>query len=279
MKKALSVLLSLIMILSVFTVLPAVRAEAQGSNTVTLYFSNNKYWDSVNVYVWKEGGSESAAWPGVAAAYEGDNDYGEGVYSITVDTGVYDTVVFNGSGGQTTYISVAEAAANGCGIYCLDTQDSEGHYQVGFYDYTLSSTPITTSIYLTDSFNWGTGYLYAWDEHGEPLCGARPGTQISDTTSDDYGQTVFIVSLPQGTVGFNVSNGNGASTEDITDFDDYDGYWMDGSVNNLGQYLVIGYRTAPSSTPTQPSISYLDADGKAKTAIFWWTIMCFSCYC
>ena len=267
MKKALSMLLSFILTLSVFTAIPADRAEAQGNNTVTLYFSNNKYWDSVTAYIWKEGGSEFAAWPGVAAAYEGDNEYGEGIYSVSVDTDVYDTVIFNGSGGQTTDICVEEAAEHGCGIYCLDTQDAEGHYQVGFYAYLpAGSAPVGTSVYLTDSFGWGAGYVYAWNDQGEPLCGDRPGTPISDTTTDDYGQTVFIVPLPQGTVGFNVSNGSGAATEDITDFDSYDGYWMDGSVNNMGQYLVIGYRTDPSSPPAQPSVSYLDADGKAKTA-------------
>ena len=112
---------------------------AQGGDTVTLYFSNNKFWNSVNAYVWKEGGSELSAWPGAAATYIGENDYREGVYSVTVDTSVYDRVLFNGPGGMTVDIDVNGAAAGGCGIYCLDTTDSNGHYNVGFYHYIIEN--------------------------------------------------------------------------------------------------------------------------------------------
>ncbi len=120
--------------------------EPETGDTVTLYFSNNKFWDSVNVYMWKESGGEAAEWPGAAATYVEDNDYGESVYSATVDTAVYDYVIFNGSGGQTISIDVNEAAAEGCGIYCLDTTDDQGHYHVGFYEYTPVEPPSSTYI-------------------------------------------------------------------------------------------------------------------------------------
>lgn len=100
---------------------------------VTLYFSNNKGWDTVNVYMWGPGGE--IGWPGVPADYEGNNDYGEGIFSVTVDTSQYNYVIFNNNGDQqTTDISVYAGMMNGC--YCLDTFDEEGHYDVGFYDYS-----------------------------------------------------------------------------------------------------------------------------------------------
>ena len=115
---------------------PTTGGGGSGGDTVTLYFSNNKFWSSVNVYMWKDGGGESTAWPGVAATKVKTNDYGEDIYSVTIDTSVYDMVIFNGSGGQTADVDVASAAAQGCGLYCLDTTDSQGHYNVGYYVYS-----------------------------------------------------------------------------------------------------------------------------------------------
>ena len=118
-------------------------SEVETSETVTLYFTNNMYWGSVNAYIWKEGGDEYAGWPGVAADYVGKNDFGEGVYSITIDTNDYAYVLFNGTGGITVDINVNEAVAGGGGIYCLDTMDESGHYDVGFYEYIAPTTTYT----------------------------------------------------------------------------------------------------------------------------------------
>ena len=107
---------------------------------VTLYFSNNKYWSTVNAYMWQDGGGEATAWPGTSATYVGNNDIGEGVYSVTIDTSLYDHVIFNGGdSGQTVDIDVEYAESQGCGVYCLETQDDEGHYNVGYYEYTGTS--------------------------------------------------------------------------------------------------------------------------------------------
>ena len=214
-------------------------------DTVTLYFSNNKFWDGVNVYMWSDAGGESTAWPGVAADFVKNNDYGEGIYSVTVDTNTYDHVIFNGSGGQTANIDVAYAAEQGCGVYCLDTQDDEGHYDVGYYPYEggeiiIPSEHSNTSFLLTDNFGWGSAYVYAWDANGDPINGAWPGAAQAETLTNDYGETQFRCYVPDGAVGVILNNGNGAQTEDITDFS-YTGYWMDGTQNDKGHYKVIGW--------------------------------------
>ena len=215
-------------------------------DTVTLYFSNNKGWDGVNVYMWSDGG-ESTAWPGVAADYVGNNDYGEGIYSVTVDTNSYDKVIFNGSGGQTEDVDVAYAASQGCGLYCLDEQNDLGHYLVGYYEYTGTGGggggggESGISFLLTDNFGWGTAYVYAWDDDGNELNGAWPGSAQAETLTNDYGETQFKCYVPEGATGIILSNGNGAQTEDIKDFGSYAGYWMDGTQNELGHYKVIGW--------------------------------------
>ena len=97
------------------------------------------------------------------------------------------------------------------------------------------------SFLLTDNFGWGAAYVYAWDANGTALNGEWPGASQAETIVNDYGQTQFRCYVPEGAVGVILSNGNGAQTEDITDFGTYDGYWMDGSQNNLGHYKVTGW--------------------------------------
>ncbi|MBR2731446.1 MAG: hypothetical protein IKD72_05620 [Clostridia bacterium] len=95
------------------------------------------------------------------------------------------------------------------------------------------------SFLLTDNFNWGQAYVYAWDANGDALLGDYPGTQ-AETTTNDYGETQFIIRLPADAVGCIDNNNSGMLTEEITDFS-YAGYWMDGSQNDQGHYCVTGW--------------------------------------
>ena len=93
---------------------------------------------------------------------------------------------------------------------------------------------------LTDNFGWGSAYVYAWDADGNAINGEWPGAAQAETTTNGYGETQFICYVPEGAVGVILSNGNGAQTEDITDFT-HAGYWMDGSKNDLGHFLVTAW--------------------------------------
>jgi hypothetical protein len=90
---------------------------------------------------------------------------------------------------------------------------------------------------LTDNFGWGTAYVYAWDDDGNEMNGSWPGSAQAETQVNDYGETQFVCHVPAGAKGVILSNGNGAQTEDITDFT-HAGYWMDGSKNNSGHFIV-----------------------------------------
>ena len=77
------------------------------TNKKMIYFTNNQGWGSVKVYVFKAGGSGKDSWPGVDADYVENNDYGQGIYSVEIDTSTYDSVIFNnGSGTQTVDIDI-----------------------------------------------------------------------------------------------------------------------------------------------------------------------------
>ncbi len=104
-------------------------------------------------------------------------------------------------------------------------------------DFTVSD--YANTLKLTDNLGWGSANVYAWDKDGTPLLGEWPGTG-AETVTNDYGETLFVLPIPDGAVGLIFNNGNGAQTEDITDFG-YEGYWMDGTKDNLGHYKVTGY--------------------------------------
>ena len=77
------------------------------TNSKMIYFVNNRGWSNVKVYVFKAGGSGKDSWPGVDASYVENNEYGQGIYSVEVDTSTYDSVIFNnGTGEQTVDISI-----------------------------------------------------------------------------------------------------------------------------------------------------------------------------
>ncbi len=94
---------------------------------------------------------------------------------------------------------------------------------------------------LTDNFGWGKAYVYSWDADGNPIGGAWPGSNMAEKQTNDYGETQFLIHVPAGAAGIVVHNGNGAQTEDITDFTSYTGYWMDGTKDSLGHYIVTGW--------------------------------------
>ncbi len=141
--------------------------EAPTPSEVTLYFTNNKGWSNVNAYVWNsETDAKVAQWPGTSATLVGKNSYNEDVYSVTVNTNAYDSVIFNGSGGQTRDIRIADAVAGGCGIYCLDNTSGSG-LDVAFYEYKgldggdtdptqapTESQPSVNKLYLDPGTTW-----------------------------------------------------------------------------------------------------------------------------
>ena len=211
---------------------------------VTIYFRNDKNWSSVYAHMWNDMGG-TTEWPGEAATQVSGK-----YWSMTFNAGEYDHIIFNkgGDGGQTVDAAVADILAAGNGVYPTSNTNSLGHFEVGYFTYPEAQQPTEgggeggqISFLLTDNFNWGSAYVYAWDANGTALNGEWPGASQAETIINDYGETQFRCYVPEGAVGVILNNGSGAQTEDITDFGTYDGYWMDGTKNNLGHYIVTGW--------------------------------------
>ncbi len=140
---------------------------------------------------------------------------------------------------------------------------------------TEPTTPVPGSFLVTDNLGWGTAYLYAWDAEENKLCGEWPGTAQLETTTNEFGETQFIVNVPAGAIGVIVNNGADAQTEDITNFN-VGGYWMDGTKNELGHYIVTSWDPIPSNPtdpiPTNPSGTFKLTDnfGWGSASVYAW---------
>ena len=229
----------------------------------TIIFSNNKGFQPVDIYYWSDSQSP-VEWPGVAMTYLDTNEFGEQRYIFEMPDGMTNYIISDGYS-QTVDIPFTGST----GVY-MTSQDGEGHYMVDFYAIDGSSTPDPVdpnpqdptepynpyvpsgnSFLLTDNFGWGSAYVYAWDAAGNAIGGEWPGTSQAQTQINEYGQTQFVCEVPEGAVGVILNNGNGAQTEDITDFS-YDGFWMDGTQNELGHYIVTGWRNGDNPDPVNP---------------------------
>ncbi len=223
----------------------------------TIIFSNNKGFSTVNIYYWSDS-DQPVEWPGVPMTSIGMNEYGEERFTFDIPAGITNYIINDGSQ-QTVDVPFYGST----GVYMTD-QDAEGHYNVEFYDITPDPTPTPGpdpdpdtegSFLMTDNFGWGQAYVYAWDDDGNELYGAWPGSAQAETTQNEYGETQFRCYIPKGATGVILSNGNGEQTEDIKDFS-YDGYWMDGSKNELGHYKVTGWNSDGSGGSVDPTPDY-----------------------
>lgn len=99
--------------------------------SITLYFTNNNNWSNVKAYLWNTSPNINNSWPGQNMTYVGLNHYGQQIYAVTFDSNQYNSVIFNGSGGQTVNIY---NVSDGIGYYL--TGEKEGNnWKVASYSY------------------------------------------------------------------------------------------------------------------------------------------------
>ena len=177
----------------------------------TLYFSNNKHWTNVCAYVFNA--SFTPEWPGTALYAIGTNDYGEEIYAVDVTTA--DTVIFNGSEGQTVDIAVSALTQNG--VYCTDPVGENGEYGYGEWTYSGGGdepgpgpgpvVPTGSKMYLIPSSEW-------------KQAGARFAAYFFNSSTDYVwlnmkyvDGTKYSVDIPEGYSQVIFCRMNGATTE------------------------------------------------------------------
>ena len=209
-----------------------ISAPFEGTATVTGLYTNNE-WDAYyyTLEISIPGYTEPAA---AIFAIDTDGttqDFG----SVELDATAQKTFTVTNNGNATLNVSFAATG-----------------------DFTVTDPASSRKFWLTDNFGWSTGYAYAWDSNGKALLGEWPGTACGETTND-YGETMFVVTVPSNAAGVIVNNGNGEQTVDITNFTQ--GYWMNGSKDGSGHYTVEGYEGGSEETPAVLTV----AAGESET--------------
>ena len=129
--------------------------QSRATTSILLYFTMpSSDWSTVYAYAWDEVGSngDNHSWPGVAATYVKDNDFGQKIYCYEVDTTQYNAIIFNNnnSGKQTADIYLTTAAG----------ADANVKDCTQFYCTTGTSGAVTSLKYADERAT--TPYFYAW---------------------------------------------------------------------------------------------------------------------
>lgn len=113
---------------------------------ITIYFSNNAGWSTVNAYVYNDNELvELKAWPGTAMTYHTTNEYGEDIYKMNVDVSKYNRVVFNNGKSQTLNAAVTVASSG----FFITSQTPKTAMQLGVYSYDTTDYGTKETIKLT----------------------------------------------------------------------------------------------------------------------------------
>ena len=157
------------------------------------------------------------------------------VYIVNIPEGATSVVISDGKteGGQQT-IDISGFSVVGYYTKAGDV-DAMGHFNV--YPWTMGPDPVGTSnILFTNNAGWSNCFLYAFNESGD-VGAAWPGAALTETTTNGYNETQYVIHIPAGATGIVLSNGSD-QTADITDFS-VSGYYTDGSRDGNGHLNVL----------------------------------------
>lgn len=158
--------------------------------TVTIYFTNNKKWDTVYAYLFNRStGEAQVEYPGVVLTDPVVNSDGYNEYSLTVDVGKYDRVIFNNNKLQSIEAPVTKAsygyivADKNARKYDLDIYTGEqygkGTIQTVRMDYPgyAEGEKKTVWIYLPEGYDptdTSKKYSVLYFDDGQVILGTLP---------------------------------------------------------------------------------------------------------
>lgn len=177
--RAISIVLCLLLALSALFVGTFGASAASGD---TVYVKLNNGWSKVYAYMWKDGGSENAKWPGVEMTkVEGD------VYSYTL-SGDYDKIIFTNGGNGVNQTDTIVYAGNGK-IYDLKAKTWSTYVEAPTSATTATTATTATkatqptpgdgvTVFLNNEAGWSTPHCYMWTD-GASNNAAFPGVEMT----------------------------------------------------------------------------------------------------
>lgn len=191
--------------------------------TITVFYSNSERWSRVYAYVWSsKTNTPKKAWPGEILDSIGTSEYGEKQYSFTVDSNLYDRIIFNdGNGKQTRDLTLSLASSGYYGVDGIFTMNKENYGKVEYFtlkdeknlSYTRSKTK-KFSVYTPSNYSANKKYavLYMFDSQNLYI-----GADGAEQSHDSYGSWAVDVAV-------NNLVANGKDGFIIVAIDNTDGY-------------------------------------------------------
>ncbi|SDB47155.1 alpha-amylase [Pseudobutyrivibrio sp. YE44] len=96
----------------------------------TIYFSNNKGWNDVYAYTWKDD-KGTVSWPGKKMEFVKTNEFGESIYKLTIPSDIDGLIFTDNNGNQTA--DITSGFANNTGYYISGGNGNK--LSVGTYNY------------------------------------------------------------------------------------------------------------------------------------------------
>ncbi len=126
-------------------------SNTQVSDTVRVYFSNNKNWSNVYFYVYDSSTEvPKKDWPGDKITTYTPNDSGENVFYADVDTSKYDRIIFTDGTNQTVNTALCKASSG----FFISNDSNKSAMMVGTYAYTGADKGNLTEL----NFDYPGGY-------------------------------------------------------------------------------------------------------------------------
>ena len=174
--------------------------------------------------------------------------------TVTLPDGEW-TICINGTKAGTASLGTATGSVSVDAISAMVlTKADEGQDATG--DETGGDIPADgyKTMYFTNTKGWSAVYAYVWNSTGA-LNGAWPGSPMTYLETNDYGQDIYYVIIPNSATGLIFNNGSGTQTGDLTPGVDGTGYYIDDagacevykyrdpvtSDGNADEYFLVGY--------------------------------------
>ncbi len=136
----------------------------------------------------------------------------------------------------------------------------------------------TVKVAFTNNKNWGAVNVYTWDANFNNCTGAWPGTPVTSTTVNNYGETVYHAEIPANVTGIVFNDGGSQQTVDIHSFNGQSiGWYMTDQDANNGHWNVETWdytpeesnTTSPTDTGSYKTIYFTNDKNWNVTAYAW----------
>ena len=201
--------------------------EVKAATNKTFGFVNKGDWGALKAYAWKDAPEvtvKNADWPGVAVETKADFKIADkDVFTITLDTDIYDRLIFNnGSGTQTGDLNIGSLPTQsiyvwGDGMTSPHTWGVVGN--IGGVDHwgadvatgnsvpwTQTNATITVALNAGDTFKIRADSAWAVELNGEDISG-RNATYFEDADPDNDGSNALVKEGKSGTYTFEINWG------------------------------------------------------------------------